>query len=196
VAQKYRYQDLGKNHARSGLIFKKSTWSALEGPLKRKMQIKIFAVGGTIDKVYFDKKSKYEVGEPTAGQILREAMVSIDYQCESLLKKDSLDMAAEDRQLIFDKIKSTDHKYIVVTHGTDTIIETAKKLIGIPDKVIVLTGAIEPARSKSSDASFNMGAAVAAVQLLPAGVYVAINGRIFDPNKIRKNMDLNRFEEI
>jgi L-asparaginase len=160
------------------------------------MQIKIFAVGGTIDKVYFDKKSKYEVGEPTAGQILREAMVNFDYQCESLLKKDSLDMTAEDRQLIFDKIKSADHKYIVVTHGTDTIIETAKKLIGITDKVIVLTGAIEPARSKSSDASFNIGSAVAAVQLLPAGVYVAINGRIFDPNKIRKNMDLNRFEEI
>jgi L-asparaginase len=196
VAQKHPYQDLETNLARSGLIFEKSTGSGLGGPLKRKMQIKIFAVGGTIDKVYFDKKSKYEVGEPTAGQILREAMVNFDYQCESLLKKDSLDMTAEDRQLIFDKIKSADHKYIVVTHGTDTIIETAKKLIGITDKVIVLTGAIEPARSKSSDASFNIGSAVAAVQLLPAGVYVAINGRIFDPNKIRKNMDLNRFEEI
>jgi len=160
------------------------------------MKIKILAVGGTIDKVYFDKKSKYEVGEPTVGQILSEANVILEYQCESVLRKDSLDMTDDDRQLIFDKIKSDDHKYIVVTHGTDTIIETAKRLEGIPDKVIVLTGAIEPARSKSSDAPFNIGTAVAAVQLLPAGVYIAVNGRIFDPSKVKKNMDLNRFEEI
>lgn len=160
------------------------------------MQIKILAVGGTIDKVYFDKKSKYEVGEPTAGQILSEAQVNFEYQCDSLLRKDSLDMTDDDRQLIYDKIRSDGHKHIVVTHGTDTIVETAKKLMSIPDKIIVLTGAIEPARSKFSDASFNLGSAVAAVQLLPAGVYIAVNGRIFDPNKVRKNMDLNRFEEI
>ena len=160
------------------------------------MEIKILAVGGTIDKVYFDKKSKYEVGEPTVGQILSEANVVFEYQCESLLRKDSLDMTDHDRQLIFDKIKSDECKHIVVTHGTDTIIETAKKLQAIPDKVIILTGAIEPARSKSSDAPFNIGSAIAAVQLLSAGVYIAINGRIFDPSRIRKNMDLNRFEEI
>ena len=159
------------------------------------MQIKIFAVGGTIDKIYFDKKSKYQVGEPAVDQVLEEANINFEYQCESILRKDSLDMTDDDRQLIFDKIEADDHKYIIVTHGTDTIIETAKKIMIIRDKVIVLTGAIEPARSKSSDAPFNIGSAVAAVQLLPVGVYIVMNGRVLDPHRVQKNMELNRFEE-
>jgi L-asparaginase len=159
------------------------------------MQIKIFSVGGTIDKIYFDKKSKYQVGEPAVDHVLEEANINFTYQIESILRKDSLDMTDDDRQLIFDKIEADDHKYILVTHGTDTIIETAKKLVSIQNKVIVLTGAIEPARSKSSDAPFNIGSAVAAVQLLSAGVYIVINGRVFDPNRVKKNLDLNRFEE-
>jgi L-asparaginase len=159
------------------------------------MQIKIFTVGGTIDKIYFDKKSKYQVGEPAVEQVLQEANINFPYQIESILRKDSLDMTDDDRQLIFDKIAADDHKYIIVTHGTDTIIETARKIMSIQNKVIVFTGAIEPARSKSSDAPFNIGSAVAAVQLLPAGVHIVINGRIFDPNRVQKNMDLNRFEE-
>ena len=162
----------------------------------RKMKIKFYTTGGTIDKVYFDKKSKYEVGEPTVEQILREAQVTFDYECESLFKKDSLDMTKDDRRLLFDTISSDSHKHFVVIHGTDTMIETAQELIGIPNKVIVLTGAIEPARSKISDAPFNIGSAVAAVQVLPAGVYIVFNGRIYDPSKIRKNMELNRFEEV
>jgi L-asparaginase len=163
---------------------------------KTEMEIKIFAVGGTIDKVYFDSKSNYQVGEPTAGQILREGNVSCEYDCESLLRKDSLDLTDHDRQLIFDRIRSDPHTHVLVTHGTDTIVETAKRLQGIPDKVVVLTGAIEPARSRSSDAPFNIGFALAAVQLLPPGVYIAINGRIFDPHRARKNRELNRLEEI
>ena len=159
------------------------------------MQIKIFSVGGTIDKIYFDKKSKYQVGEPAVDQVLKEANINFPYQIESILRKDSLDITDDDRQLIFDKIEADDHKYIIVTHGTDTIIETAKKIMNIQNKVIVLTGAIEPARSKSSDAPFNIGSAVAAVQLLPAGVYVVINGRVFDPDRVKKNLDFNRFEE-
>ena len=160
------------------------------------MKIKVYTTGGTIDKVYFDKKSKYEVGEPTVEQILSEAQVNFDYECESLFKKDSLDMTDDDRRLLFDRILSDAHTYVIVIHGTDTMIETAQKLIGIPNKVIVLTGAIEPARSKVSDAPFNIGSAVIAVQVLPAGVYIAFNGRIYHPSKIRKNMELNRFEEI
>ena len=160
------------------------------------MKIKVYTTGGTIDKVYFDKKSKYEVGEPTVEQILREAQVNFDYECESLFKKDSLDMTDDDRRVLFDKISADAHKYVIVIHGTDTMVETAQKLSGIPNKVIVLTGAIEPARSKVSDAPFNIGSAVTAVQLLPAGVYLAFNGRIYHPGKIRKNMELNKFEEI
>jgi L-asparaginase len=107
------------------------------------MKIKVYTTGGTIDEVYFDKKSKYEVGEPTIKQILREAQVNFEYECKSLFKKDSLDMTDDDRKLLFDKTSADAHKYVIVIHGTDTMIETARKLIGIPNKVIVLTGAIE-----------------------------------------------------
>ena len=164
--------------------------------MKANMKLmKIFTVGGTIDKVYFDKKSKYEVGEPLIGEILEEANVTFEYELESILKKDSLDLTDKDRQLIYDRIETDESKYILVTHGTDTMIQTAKKLQTISDKVIVLTGAIEPARSKTSDAPFNIGSAIAALQLLPPGVYLAINGRIFYPDKVRKNIELNRLEE-
>jgi L-asparaginase len=163
--------------------------------MKKMSKIKVFTVGGTIDKVYFDKKSKYEVGDPRVGEILKEANVTFDYDCESILKKDSLDMTDDDRQLIFDKIESEPNQHILVTHGTDTIIQTAKTLQPIQNKVIVLTGAVEPARSKSSDAPFNIGAAIAAVQLLPPGVYIVMNGRIFYPDRVVKDMDLNRFRE-
>ena len=160
------------------------------------MKIKIYTVGGTIDKVYFDRKSTYEVGEPKIGEILKEANVNLEYEISSIFHKDSLDMTDEDRQLIFDKIASDEHRHILLTHGTDTIIQTAKKLKTIPGKVIVLTGAMEPARFKYSDAAFNIGCAVAALQVLKPGVYIAMNGRIFDPDRVRKNLEQNWFEEL
>ena len=160
------------------------------------MKIKIYTVGGTIDKVYFDRKNTYEVGEPKIGEILKEANVNLEYEISSILHKDSLDMTDEDRQLIFDEIASDEHRHIVLTHGTDTMIQTAKKLKTIPDKVIVLTGAMEPARLKYSDAEFNIGCAVAAVQVLTPGVYIAMNGRIFDPDRIKKNLEQNWFEAL
>ena len=159
------------------------------------MKIKFFAVGGTIDKVYFDKRSEYQVGESMLNEVLKQANVSFDYECESLIHKDSLDMTDEDRQFLFDKIESDEHEYIVVTHGTDTMIKTAKKLQAIADKVVVLTGAMQPAKFKSSDAEFNIGCAVVAVQSLPPGIYIAMNGRIFKPERVRKNVQLNRFED-
>lgn len=159
------------------------------------MKIKFIAVGGTIDKVYFDRMSEYQVGESAIGEILRDANVTFHYACESMIHKDSLDMTDEDRQEIHDTIAADEHRYIIVTHGTDTMIQTAKKLKTIPNKVILLTGAMVPAKFKSSDAPFNIGCAVAAVQTLSPGVYIAMNGRIFDPNKVRKNRGLNLFEE-
>jgi len=159
------------------------------------MVIKFFSTGGTIDKVYFDKKSTYQVGESRVEEILNEANVVFQYQCESILRKDSLDLTDEDRQLIFDRISSDPHERIVVTHGTDTMDLTGRKLKGITGKVIVLTGAMQPANFKYSDAEFNIGFAVAAVQTLPHGVYLAMNGRIFLPGKVKKNSELNRFEE-
>jgi L-asparaginase len=163
--------------------------------MDRQTLIKFFAVGGTIDKVYFDRLSAYKVGEPGVSEILREANVSFDYECESILRKDSLYMTEKDRQEVFDRVSADESRYIVITHGTDTMVKTAKKLKGIKGKVIVLTGAMQPARFKSSDAEFNIGAAVAAVQLLAPGVYIVMSGCILDPDRVKKNRKLNRFEE-
>jgi len=163
--------------------------------MDRQTLIKFFAVGGTIDKVYFDRLSAYKVGEPGVSEILREANVSFDYECESILRKDSLYMTEKDRQEVFDRVSADESRYIVITHGTDTMVKTAKKLKGIKGKVIVLTGAMQPARFKSSDAEFNIGAAVAAVQLLAPGEYIVMSGCILDPDRVKKNRKLNRFEE-
>lgn len=160
------------------------------------MRIQIFTVGGTIDKEYFDQKSRYEVGEPKIVDIFREANVTFRFQLESIMKKDSLEMTEADRELIRQKVQNAKADRIIITHGTDTMVRTADKLQGIENKTIVLTGSMAPARFKSSDAAFNVGAAAAAVQALPPGVYIVANGRIFDPKKIRKNREANRFEEI
>lgn len=160
------------------------------------MNVKFFAAGGTIDKVYFDAKSEYEVGPPQVVEILQEAHVTLDYDIESLLSKDSLDMTDDDRRLIRERIAADPCPRIVVTHGTDTMIQTARSLEGIFGKTIVLTGSMQPARFKVTDAAFNIGTALGAVQSLRPGVYIAMNGRIFDPARTRKNVRENRFEEV
>ncbi len=160
------------------------------------MNIKFFTVGGTIDKVYFDRKNDYQVGDSRLHEILKEADVGFEYECESILRKDSLDITDEERQVILGRVAEEKNRHIVITHGTDTMVQTAKILRSVPDKVIVLTGSMEPARFRSSDAEFNIGCAIAAVQLLPPGVYVVMNGRIFDSDRVRKNVELGRFEEI
>lgn len=160
------------------------------------MKIKIFTTGGTIDKVYFDQKSEYQVGDPQANGVLERANVVLDYQVESIIRKDSLDFTDEDRELIRQKVASTPLKKIVITHGTDTMIDTAKVLESISGKTIVMTGSMYPAQFRDSDAVFNIGCAVTAVQILEPGVYIVMNGRIFKPHLVRKNVKLNRFEEI
>ena len=160
------------------------------------MKIKIFAVGGTIDKIYFDQLSEYQVGLPNAQEILDALPIAFEYEVESLLRKDSLDMNDADRQLVFDRVAADPGTKIILTHGTDTMIQTAQKLSAILGKCIVLTGAMEPARFKSSDAVFNVGVAVGAVSSLPDGVYIAMNGRIFNPFKCRKNRDKRMFEDL
>lgn len=152
-------------------------------------------MGGTIDKIYFDQKSDFQVGEPQIGELLKEANVTFDYEVESILKKDSLDMTDKDRQLIADRIQTDKSDRFLLTHGTDTMVETARALIGISGKTIVLTGAMQPARLRISDAVFNIGYAIAATQMLPPGVYIAMNGQIFDPLQSRKNIEMNRFEQ-
>ncbi|MGO9147392.1 MAG: asparaginase domain-containing protein [Desulfomonilia bacterium] len=163
--------------------------------MTKPIKIMFFAVGGTIDKVYFDRLSAYKVGDPGVSEILGEANVSFAYEFESILRKDSLYMTEKDRQAVYERVTAEENRYIIITHGTDTMVKTAKRLKGIHGKVIVLTGAMQPARFKSSDAEFNIGAAAAAVQLLPEGVYIVMNGLVLDPDKVKKNRKLNRFEE-
>ncbi|MFZ0242455.1 MAG: asparaginase domain-containing protein [Desulfobacterales bacterium] len=157
-------------------------------------KIKIITTGGTIDKIYFDAKSEFQVGEPAIGQVLTEANVTRGYDITSLLRKDSLDLTDADRNRICEAVRSCPQNRVIVTHGTDTMVATALVLKNILGKTIVLTGAMQPAHFRLTDAVFNIASAFTAVQLLPPGVYIAMNGRIFDPETSRKNRELNRFE--
>ncbi len=158
------------------------------------MSIKILATGGTFDKIYFDAKSEFHIGEPMATSILEEANVTFDYEVESILKRDSLEISDADRDLVRKKISEQKSDKIIITHGTDSMVDTARHLLDIPNKTIVITGAMQPARMRFSDSAFNIGVAVTAVQLLPHGVYLAMNGQIFDPRTTQKNVAQSRFE--
>jgi L-asparaginase len=160
------------------------------------MDIRIFTTGGTIDKIYFDELSEFQVGAPQIGEVLQTARVAFRYSIQPLMRKDSLEITEEDRQRIREAIQKDPAERILITHGTDTMTETALGLRGIPDKTIVITGSLAPARFRESDAIFNIGYAVAAVQTLPEGVYLCMNGRVYAPDSVRKNRQTNRFEKI
>ncbi|MCP4023207.1 MAG: asparaginase [Desulfobacteraceae bacterium] len=159
------------------------------------MKITFITVGGTIDKVYFDALSAYEVGDSKVNEILKDARINFNFEVFPILKKDSLDMTDEDRMLVHEVVSDCKNNKIVITHGTDSMVETAKALSKIKDKTIVMTGAMEPAVFKTSDAIFNLGSAVAAVQVLPPGTYIAISGRIFSPDNVKKNRNKKQFEK-
>lgn len=156
----------------------------------------IITTGGTIDKIYFDDKSDYQVGDPQIAQILNVMNVAFDFKVNALMRKDSLHIDDADRKKIRDAIAASDCRHVVVTHGTDSMIETARVLADLEDRTIVLTGALNPARFRDSDAVFNIGCAVGAVQSLPPGVYIAMNGKVWEPGKVRKNAEANRFEPL
>ena len=160
------------------------------------MFIRFITTGGTIDKIYFDQLSQFEVGDSLVKYILDDGLVQFDYDIVPLLQKDSLDLTDADRQQLYNRIAADDAERFVVTHGTDTMPETAEVLAGIDGKTIVLTGALSPARFRSTDAVFNVAMAVAAVQVAPPGVYLAMSGQIFEAGKVRKNRDENRFESL
>jgi L-asparaginase len=158
--------------------------------------IKIFTTGGSIDKFYSTHSSQFEVGPAQATAILEDGNVGFEYNVEALLAKDSLEITALDREMIARQVRLETCQRILITHGTDTMVDTALALMEIPGKVIVLTGSMQPAAFKHSDAPFNLGFALAALQILPEGVYIAINGRVFDPRRARKNLVLDQFEEL
>ena len=156
----------------------------------------IITTGGTIDKIYFDDKSDYQIGEPQISQILSGIGVAFDFNVDALMRKDSLHIEDADRKQIHDAIVSYDCEHVIVTHGTDTMVETANALAGIEGRTIVLVGSLNPARFRDSDAVFNIGCAVGAVQSLPHGVYIAMNGKVWKPDEVRKNRGANRFESV
>jgi L-asparaginase len=158
------------------------------------MFIRFVTTGGTIDKIYFDAMSQFEVGDSQIRHILAEGLASFDYDVVPMFQKDSLDITDEDRTKLRDFIANDDASRYVITHGTDTMTETAAYLQGLPGKSIVLTGALSPARFRTTDAVFNIGMAVAAVQLVAPGVYIAMNGQVFAGGAVSKNRAENRFE--
>jgi L-asparaginase len=160
------------------------------------MQIKIFTTGGSLDKGYSTRESAFVVMDPQVPSVFADAGVEVDYDLESLFRKDSLELTEEDRSVIRRRVEEDPCQRILITHGTDTMGKTGRALAGIPGKTIVLTGAMQPAAFKISDGPFNLGFALACVQILPPGVYLAMNGRVFDPARVRKNQELERFEEL
>lgn len=159
-------------------------------------ELLIITTGGTIDKTYFDAKSDYQVGEPEIGRVLETFSAAFRWHIIPLMRKDSLELNDNDRKLIHDTIANHQQKHVLITHGTDTMVETAHAVHDLTDRTIVLTGALNPARFVGSDAVFNIGCALGAVQSKPAGVYIAMNGRIWNPDEVRKNRSQNRFEEV
>lgn len=160
------------------------------------MFIRFITTGGTIDKIYFDALSQFEVGESQVQHILAEALVDFAFDVVPLMHKDSLEIDDADRRKLHDYIAADDASRYVVTHGTDSMPATAQALSGLQGKTIVLTGALSPARFKTTDAVFNVGMAVAAVQVASPGVYIAMSGQVFEAGAVRKNRTENRFESL
>ena len=158
--------------------------------------LEILTTGGTIDKVYFDKTSNYEVGDPFVEELLHKMNVNISFNVKSLMRIDSLDMTDIHREEISNYIINSNVNNFLITHGTDSIVETAIYLKKISDKTIVLTGSLKPAIFIDNDAIFNVGSALTSAQILKNGVYIVINGQVFNPDNVRKNLEKNIFETI
>ncbi len=161
------------------------------------MKIVFIQTGGTIDKDYPKTKKGYafEIAEPAVKRILQKVNPNFDFEIIPLLKKDSLDITEEDRKKIHQACQKANSDKIVVTHGTDTIIETTKKLSDIKNKVVVLTGAMRPEKFSDSDASFNVGTAIGAINVLENGVYIAMNGRIYPWHDVKRSSKTGQFIE-
>ncbi len=161
------------------------------------MAIRIFITGGTFDKEYNEITGQLYFKDTHMQELLEKGRNKVPVKIRTLMMIDSLDMTAEDRELILHQCIKCDENKIIITHGTDTMSETARLLAGkIKDKTIVLTGAMIPIKFGSSDGLFNLGSSLAFVQALPSGVYVAMNGRYFNWDNVRKNKQTGIFEEL
>jgi L-asparaginase len=161
------------------------------------MEILFIQTGGTIDKDYprVHKGYAFEIKKPAVKRILKKINPSFEYEILPLLQKDSQEITDKERKLIVKTCADAKQKYIVITHGTDTMAATAKALKGIKNKVIVITGALRPERFSNSDAAFNLGTAVGALSALPNGIYIAMSGRVLPWNQVKKNPQTGQFLE-
>jgi L-asparaginase len=161
------------------------------------MSIRIFVTGGTFDKEYDEVRGRLFFKDTHMPEMLRLGRCRLEVSVRTLMMIDSLEMTESDRAMIVDQARRCDETRIVVTHGTDTMVQTAAALAaGVEGKTIVLTGAMVPYAFGSSDGLFNLGSALSFVQVLPAGVYVAMNGRWFPWDNVRKNMDSGAFQPL
>ena len=159
-------------------------------------RIRIFVTGGTFDKTYNELTGELYFKDSHLPEMLKLGRCNLEVEVRTLMMIDSLHMTDDDRQIILQQCRTAPESRIVITHGTDTMVETAGVLAqGVGDKTIVLTGAMIPYKFGSSDGLFNLGSALAFAQTLPAGVYVAMNGRYFSWERVRKNRKTGMFED-
>lgn len=159
--------------------------------------ILVLTTGGTIDKNYFDALSEYQIVDSGIPALLKEARVALPHRVAEVCRKDSLELTDADRAAIACFAADAPETRIVITHGTDTMTETARVLAAaVPGKTIVLTGALSPARFADTDANFNLGMAFATAQLAPPGIYITMSGEVFDGLRVRKDREAGRFVGI
>jgi L-asparaginase len=160
------------------------------------MGVKIFVTGGTFDKIHDEIKEAMVFGETHVPEVLRQGRSKIEVDIRTLMMIDSLQMTDNDRQIILDNCKNAKEEQIVITHGTSTMELTARYIANhITNKTVVLTGAMVPYVFGSSDGLFNLAAALAFAQSMPNGIYIAMNGKCFSWNNVRKNVKTGEFEE-
>ena len=159
--------------------------------------VRLLVTGGTFDKEYDEIRGTLDFRDTHLPDMLTMARSQVDVRVRTLMMVDSLEMTDADRELIASNCREVPEQYIVITHGTDTMVDTARALAErVTDKTIVLTGAMIPIAFGSSDGLFNLGGALTAVQVLPCGVYITMNGRILAPQAVTKNVAENRYDPI
>ena len=161
------------------------------------MAIRVFITGGTFDKTYDEISGRLSFADTHVHEMLQLGRCRLELAVRTLMMVDSLELNDADRRLILENCRSAEEPQIVITHGTDTMAETARYLgHRVKDRTIVLTGAVVPYTFGSSDGLFNLGSALSFAQVLPAGVYIAMNGRRFSWDNARKNHETGRFESL
>lgn len=158
--------------------------------------ILVLTTGGTIDKAYFDALSEYQIVDSGIPALIAQARVALPFRVVELMRKDSLELTDADRALIAAAVREAPETRVVITHGTDTMTETAKALAAITGKTMVLTGALSPARFADTDAPFNLGMAFATAQVAAPGVWIAMSGQVFDGLNVRKDRAAGKFIKV